>query len=236
MRCMLLVLAVLVACCDRMVAQAGAPYNDETLTYSVNWPSGLAIGEVRVLANKKETTDGSPVRWDLRSTLDAAAPGLQVAGRYRSLATPELCSMEFEKDLTYGKRITRELTVFNPQAGSATRQTLGGGGKSEMPISSCAKDALAFLYYLRQEMSLGRVPAPQTVFFGGAYQVRFEYGGRQKLRIGDEPIDADRLVASVKGKASDITVEVFISQDRARRPVLVRVPLPLGVLSVELVP
>jgi hypothetical protein len=236
MRCLLLVLAVLVACCDRVVAQAGAPQNDETLTYSVNWPSGLALGEVRVQANKKETTDGSAARWDLRFTLDAAAPGLQVAGRYRSLATPEFCSMEFEKDLTYGKRITRELTVFNPQAGSATRQTLGGGGKSEMPISSCAKDALAFLYYLRQEMSLGRVPAPQTVFFGGAYQVRFEYGGRQKLRIGDEPIEADRVLASVKGKASDITLEVFISQDRARRPVLVRVPLPLGVLSVELVP
>ena len=144
--------------------------------------------------------------------------------------------MEFEKNLTYGKRITRELTVFNPQAGSATRQTLGGGGKSEMPISPCAKDALAFLYYLRQEMSRGRVPTPQTVFFGGAYQVRFEYGGRQKLRIGDEPIDADRLLASVKGKASGITLEVFIAQDRARRPILARVPVPLGVLSVELVP
>ncbi len=233
---MLLVLAVLVACRGRVVAQAGAPHDDETLTYSVNWPSGLPLGEVRIQANKKETTDGSPARWEFRFTLDAAAPGLQVAGRYRSLATPEFCSMEFEKDLSYGKRITRELTVFNQQAGSATRQTLGGGGKSEMPISPCAKDALAFLYYLRQEMSLGRLPAPQTGFFGGAYQVRFEYGGRQKLKIGDEPIEADRLVASVKGKASDITLEVFIGQDRARRPVLVRVPLSIGVLSVELVP
>ena len=233
---MLIILAVLVACCGRTVAQTGAPPNDETLTFSVNWPSGLALGEIRVEANKKETTDASPGRWDLRFTLDAAAPGLQVAGRYRSLATSELCSVEFEKDLTYGKRITRELTVFNPQAGSATRQTLGGGGKSEMPIPPCAKDALAFLYYLRQEMSRGRVPTPQTVFFGGAYQVRFEYGGRQKLRIGDEPIDADRLLASVKGKASGITLEVFIAQDRARRPILARVPVPLGVLSVELVP
>ena len=90
------------------------------------------------------------MRWDLRFTLDAAVPGLQVADRYRSLATPELCSLEFEKDLTDGKRLTRELTMFDPQTGSATRQTLGGGGKSEMPISTCAKDALAFLYYLRQ--------------------------------------------------------------------------------------
>jgi hypothetical protein len=219
-----------------VVAQAGAPHNDETLTYSVNWPSGLALGEVRIQASKKETRDGSPGSWELRFTLDAAVPGFHAAGQYRSQATSDLCSMEFEKDLTYGKRVTRELTVFNPPAGSATRQTMGGGGKSELPISTCAKDALAFLYYLRQEMSLGRVPAPQTVFFGSAYQVGFEYAGRQKLKIGDQTIDADRLVASVKGKAADITFEVFIAQDRARRPALVRVPLPLGVLSVELVP
>ena len=236
MRCTLLALAALVACCGRMVAQAGPPQNGETLTYSVNWPSSLPLGEARLQAKRTEAPDGSGARWDLSFTLDASVPGFQIAGRYRSLATSELCSVEFEKDSTHGKRAARELTVFDQQAGSAIRQTLGDGGKSEMPIPPCAKDALALLYYVRREMSLGRLPAPQTVFFGGAYQIRFEYGGRQKLMIGNEQIEADRLTGSVKGKASDLTFEMFISQDRARRPVLIRVPLPLAAFSMELVP
>jgi hypothetical protein len=71
---------------------------------------------------------------------------------------------------------------------------------------------------------------------GGAYQLRLEYGGRQKLKVGDQMVDVDRITVSAKGQASDISFEIFLSQDPARRPVLIRVPLPLGSFSMELVP
>ena len=121
-------------------------------------------------------------------------------------------------------------------AGTATRQTKAGGGKSELQIPSCAKDALAYLYFARRELMQGRLPAAQAVYVGGAYQLRLEYGGRQKLKVGDQMVDVDRITVSAKGPASDISFEIFLSLDPARRPVLIRVPLPLGSFSMELVP
>ena len=236
MRCTLLAAAVLLACQARAAAQAEFPQNDETLVYSVNWPSGLSLGEAQFQAKKVKAADGVQDRWDLRLTLDASVPGFSVADRYRSLATAEFCSLEFEKDTTRSQRVSGELVTFNQQAATATRETKRGGGKSEMQVPPCAKDALAFLFFVRRELMQGRLPPAQTIFMGGPYQIRLEYGGRQELRVGAEQVKTDRITASVKGKASDITFEIFLSQDPARRLVLARVPLPFGVFSMELVP
>ena len=88
---------------------------------------------------------------------------------------------------------------------------------------------------MRRELSQGRIPPPQTIFFGPAYEVRVEFAGTQKIRVGDTQADADRLTASVKGSSSDISFEVFFLKDAARTPALVRVPLALGMFSMELV-
>ena len=76
----------------------------------------------------------------------------------------------------------------------------------------------------------------QTVFFGGPYQLRLEFAGRQRLTIAGQQFDADRITGSVKGKASETPFELFFAQDKARRPLLLRVPLALGTFSMELVP
>ena len=216
---------------------AGSP-DAETLTYTVNWPSGLSLGEAQLLATKQAPQEGSPERWELRFTLDAAIPGFSVADRLRSVATSELCSVEFERDTTHGKRSGKELTTFDPSAATATRQTVvpAGGGKSELSPPPCAKDAVTFLYFVRRELAQGRLPQSQTIFFGGPYQIHLEFGGRQRLRVGEEQVEADRISASMKGPASSISFEIFFAQDRTRRPVLVRVPLPLGAFTMELNP
>jgi len=74
------------------------------------------------------------------------------------------------------------------------------------------------------------------VYFGGPYQLRLEFAGRQRLVVGDQQVEADRITASLKGPASEITFEMFFAQDRARRPLLIRVPLALGTFSMELAP
>jgi hypothetical protein len=209
-----------------------APAQDvESLAYSVNWSSGLPVGEAR-LESKKTTSN----RRELLFTLEASIPGFEVVDRYRSLATASMCSVEFEKESRHGKKVTHELTTFDQQASTATRQTLGGGGKSQLETSACARDALAFLDTLRREVGAGRVPPSQTVYFGGPYQVRLESAGRQRLEVGEEIMDVDRFTVSVKDKATDITFEIFLARDSSRRPVLVRVPLPPGTFSMELVP
>jgi hypothetical protein len=42
-------------------------------------------------------------------------------------------------------------------------------------------------------------------------------------------------MVSVKGPKSDFTVEVFYARDAARTPLLIRIPQPVGTLSMELV-
>jgi hypothetical protein len=104
-----------------------------------------------------------------------------------------------------------------------------------MKSGSCGKDALAYLYFVRRELSQGRIPAPQTVYFGAAYEIRLAFAGTQTIKLGDKQVEADRVSASVKGAASEVGFEVFFLKDAARTPALVRVPLALGTFSMELV-
>ena len=210
-----------------LLALAGAP-DSEQLEYSINWPSGLNLGEGKLLFSRQ----GERIEMEL--ALEAAVPGFSVTDTYRSIASPDLCSLEADKNAVHGKRIAREKTVFDSQRGAATRSTVGGGS-SQIQIPSCPRDALAFLFFVRQELAKGRVPPPQTVYFGSAYQVRLQYGGTQKMIVGSEAVEVDKLVGSAKGPASESSFEVYFARDAARTPVVVKVPLAMGVFSMEIV-
>lgn len=207
-----------------------APFGDESLSYSVNWPSGLGLGEAQFVS--KRTDD----RWRFAFSLDAAVPGFIVSDSYQSIAAGDFCSVEFVKTFAHGKKKGGEKVAFDAQKGVASRQTLAsGGGKSEISAPGCARDALAFLYFLRRELSQGRIPPPQTVFFGGPYQLKLEYGGKQTVRVNDRQVEAERLRASLKGPASETSFELFFARDAVRTPVMIRVPFALGTFSMELV-
>jgi hypothetical protein len=211
-----------------------AAFRAERLRYSINWPSGLSLGESQLRASGVKATPERPERMEFEFTLQAGVPGFQVLDHYRATAAGEFCSIEFNKDLLHGRKKAEEKTVFDAQAGTATRETTGGG-KTELKASSCGRDALTFLYFLRHELSQGRIPPPQTVFFGAPYDVRFEFAGTQTIHLGENAVEADRITASAKGPSSDIAFEIFFLKDANRTPALVRVPLPLGVFSMELV-
>lgn len=204
------------------------PFTEENLNYTINWPSGLSLGEAHLHARK--VPDG----WQFDLTIDGAVPGYAVSDRYHASATPQICTLEFQKDTTHGKRRSQEKTTFDYKKAVAKRATVGGG-KSEASIPACVRDALSFLFYARSEWGRGRVPADQTVVAGAAYKVRMEYNGTQPIKIGDKSQDADRVTISVKGPGSDISFEAFFAKDKARTPLLVRCPFPLGLFSLELV-
>jgi len=224
--------ACLVLAAAGAAAQPGVPPAGEALSYEVNWPSGLSLGEAHFKAAPAEGASGG---WDFSISIDAAIPGFSVSDRFRSRTTEAFCSLEFEKNTSHGKRLTHERVTFEPAAGTARRETIKGGS-SELALAPCAKDALAFLYYLRRELAQGRLPAAQTVVFGGEYRLRLEHAGRQTIRVGGREFAADRLLVAASGKASETSIEIFLAQDAARRPLLVRVPLALGTFSLELVP
>ncbi len=204
----------------------------ESLRYSINWASGLSLGEATLTSSPAKTPAGQPaLRFELR--MDASIPGFAVLDEFQSLASSNYCSMEFNKSLAHGKRKSKEQIEF--AKGEATRKTLGGGGKTTFSTPVCPKDALTFLQFARREVALGKVPAPEPVFFGSTYQVRFDYAGEQKIKVADAITQADRLIGFVKGPKSEFTFELYLARDAQRTPLLIKVPFTLGTFSMELV-
>jgi|SRR5580704_7945638 hypothetical protein len=208
----------------------------ESLTYNINWPSGLSLGEATLRADRthQQGADKGPEQWEFAVDIDASVPGFAVKDHYQSTATSDLCTVQLEKNLTHGHRKTDERITFDQGKNTATRETLNGGGKSELTIPACGRDALTFLQFARRELAQGRLAPQQQVVFGAVYQVRVEYTGAQAIKVGEKRIDADRIVATIKGPSTDLTVEVFFSRDAARTPVLAKIPLALGAFTVEL--
>ena len=226
-QCLLHMLALLLALsCVASAAQplTGFPFQDETLRFQIKWPTGVSLGEGRMQARRIEGG-----RWQFDLTLDASIPGVTVTDKYRSVATAELCSVEFERNSVHGPRKSRETATFAQDKNSVRRST-GGGGSSEFNMPACARDALTFLYFTRWEMGQGRVPPAGKIVFGGPYDIRLVYTGEQS----EKGSVADRLGATVRGPSSNVDFELLFARDAARTPVLIRAPLALGTFSLEL--
>lgn len=205
----------------------GFPFTNETLHYTLSWPSGLNLGEALMTATR------GAKEWSFDLYLKGAVPGFVVADHYHATASPELCAATFDKQFTHGSRESQERIDFDQRAGVARRETMGGG-KSEAAIPPCARDALTFLYYARRELGQGRVAPREDILFGATYQVRLEYTGAQTVKVSGKNTETDRVVATLKGPASVISFEMFFARDAARTPLLIRAPLSLGVFSLEL--
>jgi hypothetical protein len=205
------------------------PVSAESLRYSINWASGLSLGEATLRVDKGKEA------WDFEVTMDASIPGFALRDRYHSGATLDLCSLQLEKSFTHGNRKADEKITFDQQNHTASRETQNGGGKSDVSISSCAKDALTFMQFARSELAQGRLAPQQQVVFGAVYNVRIEYTGAQRIKVGDQAADADRILATIKGPTMDLTVEIFFARDAVRTPLLARIPLTLGTFTVELI-
>ena len=212
-------------------AQTGFPFQNESLRYSINWPSGLSLGDSSLSATHTEAG------WSFDVKVNAGIPGFAIADRLQSMVTNDLCSVEMSRDLNQAGKKTHEKTEFDQAKRAAHRTTLfpEGGGKSDFDIPACARDVVAFLYFTRWELGQGRVPPPQQVFYGAAYSVRMEYTGAQNIKAGDKVAVTDRLVTYVKGPKSDFNFEVLYARDAARTPLVIRVPLRMGTFSAELV-
>ena len=212
-------------------AQTGFPFQDESLRYTVNWPSGLSLGDATFTARK--TSSG----WSLDASLEAAVPGFAISDKYHSSATPELCSIEFERTTSHGAKKTREKTTFDQHKLKAHRVTVlpANGGETDFDIPACARDALAFVYFARREMGQGRVAPGQKIYFGSEYGFSMQYTGAMEITVGDKRSLTDHVLVSVKGPKSNVSFEIFFARDAARTPLLIKVPLSIGAIGIELV-
>jgi hypothetical protein len=222
------------AACGTAWSQTGFPWQGETLKYNMSWQSGLSVGEASLSAEK--SGDG----WSFEAKVNAGVPGFFVNDTIRSSATQNLCSAVMERDFSHGSKKTRERTLFDQKGGTAERTTLvpDGGtvpGRSSFEIPGCARDALTFLYYARVELGQGRMVAPNSVFFGSAYNVKMEYTGPMDLMVNKKASVTDHLIVTVKGPKADFHFEVFYARDPARTPLQILVPLSMGTFTLDLV-
>jgi len=203
----------------------------ESLNYSLVWPGGASLGEAHLRASRSDSG------WRFDYSLDASVPGFAISDHYRSHANADFCSTELEKETTHGSHHTHEKTVFDYKEGSATRTTLvDGGGHTDISINNCAHDGLDYIYYARQQLSQGHgVPQQEDVLFGASYSARMQFAGVTDVTVGKKHYQADHVNVFVKGPASDYELEIYFERDAARTPLVIKAPLPVGNLSMELV-
>jgi hypothetical protein len=220
-----------------LVVLLALPLPAESLRYTINWPSGLSAGEVTLRSDfTRDPAAGKGTgHWGFEMNMDASFPGFPVRDHDQSMATADLCSTQLEKSALRGARNTEERVTFDLGNHTATRETLHGGGKSELHLPPCARDPLASLEFIRKELAQGRLAPQQSVVFGAIYQLQLIFKGAESIRVAGAMVDADHLAAAVKGPASDHTFEMFFARDAARTPVLAKIPSPLGTFSVELI-
>lgn len=221
--------------CAVLLSSASA----ETLHYSIEWPSGLSLGEATLRSDRAAGGTGSAPGWEFDLNLDASVPGFAIRDRYTSTANPDFCSWTLDKKVARGARISEERVVFDPSKTVATRETVRGAqiaGTSQLAVPVCARDALTLLQFVRRELQQGRLPSAQPAILGAAYQVRLEYLGTTAIHLGSQQMDTDRFRTSIKGPASEFILESFFARDPARTPVMIKIPLSIATFIVELIP
>ena len=210
----------------------GFPFQNETLRYRVIWPGGQSLGDVTVSAQKTE--DGWS--FDLSTTL--TIPLVPIADKYHATAKGlDLCSVTLRRELSHGSKKVIEKTELDQKRNLAQRQTVvpAGGGTSELQLPTCGRDALTFQFLARREMGQGRVPPAGKVFFGSGYDVKTNYTGPLEIPVAGKATVTDHLDVTVKGPASEFALEIFYARDAARTPLLIKIPLSMGAVSLELV-
>jgi hypothetical protein len=55
------------------------------------------------------------------------------------------------------------------------------------------------------------------------------------IPVSGKPVTTDHVNVSVKGPASDFTFEIYYARDPARTPLLIKIPVSVGTVSLELV-
>jgi hypothetical protein len=211
---------------------AGFPWQNETLHYTMNWQSGLPVGDVYFNARKTE-----PGGWAFDVTGNAGVPGFAVNDKYRSTTGADMCSIALERETDRAGRKGIERSTFDQKTGAGRRVTLlpKDGGQTDFFIGPCARDAVAYAYFARLELGQGRVPPGAQTYLGAAYATSMVYTGAQDIVVGGKKVTTDHLNVSVKGPKSDFHFEVSYARDPARTPMQIRVPLSMGAFTLDLV-
>jgi hypothetical protein len=204
-------------------ALTGFPFTDEDLNYSINWPTGVSLGEAHLHAKH------SGANWNFTLSLDAGIPGFAIKDTYRADMVPDFCSVSFDRTTSHGSHTAQDRETIDRDHATATR------GKTEIPVPACVKDALTYLFYSRREMGQGRVPAAQDILFGALHPIRVDYLGASMISVNGKQVQSDKVTCTIGLGSSDYMFDVYYARDPARTPLLITAPFAVGKFSMELI-
>lgn len=199
----------------------------ETLRFKLSWPSGVSLGEAVLTASVVQG------QLHLEMTVEADLPIQNISGKFSSVATADgLCSIQYHRKMTEGSKTSEESIEFDQKAHQAKRTV--NGQTATLPVSECAKDPLAFLYYFRSEISQHRTAQASSIVLAPEKHLDISGGVTETITAGGRQRKAQKFSAAIRYPYTSKSFEVWFSTDGHWEPLLVRLPSPLAVFSAEI--
>ena len=154
---------------------------------------------------------GWRVRYDLASWVD----------------TRRFNSLRFHRRLEQGGKVEDQEYIIVPD--SARYRQVGVERDYVAPVEPL--DELAFLYFLRTvPLQAGRTYSFSRYFRTGYNPVQVEVTGRESVTLPDGPVPCLALRVTSRG----MVLRLWLTDDRRRLPAQLEVPLPFGVVVLQL--
>lgn len=199
----------------------------ETLRFKLSWPSGVSLGEAVL------TSSVSKGQLNLDMTIEADLPIQNISGKFTSVSTADgLCSIQYHRKMMEGSKTSEETIEFDQEAHQAKRTV--NGQTATLPVSECAKDPLAFLYYFRGELAKHKTAQTASIVLAPDKHLDVSGGATETVTVGGRQHKAQKFSASIRYPNTTKSFEVWFSTDGHWEPLIVRLPSSLAVFSAEI--
>jgi hypothetical protein len=172
----------------------------------------------------------------LSATVEAELPQRRSSYTFSSTTTDALCSLRFRQRSVEGRNSWEESYEFDQQNRQVRRIHNGQSTVSSVP--ECARDPLALLYFFRQQLALGKVPAGQSLsgefYLGDLFSAGMQPLPAQPFVLGTQTLQGDYYQITYRGVGSGNTIDVWLQPGVGRAPVALKLTLPLATFFAEL--
>ncbi len=142
-------------------------------------------------------------------------------------------------NLTHGGKRTDDKTTFDQKAGTRDAYDAVPEPAAAAPIStSQPARATRWPSPITRASNWARAGCrtpQQSVLRVGVFGDAWSTPGAENITFGREDRDNRPRARAVKGPKADFQFDIFFARDAARTPLSIRIPLPLGIFTLDLV-
>lgn len=201
----------------------------------------ISAGSATLELQRQEKLDGREVYYILSHARTNAGMDAIFKVRDKSESwwdAETLCAKRFQQDLREGRQKRRLESVFTPGRFVYKKWKNGKESVVEGDTAPCVQDILSSLYYLRmQPLKLGESYTMTTNSGAKTWPLRVHVRGRDRVKVPAGTFVCLRLEPEITGEAlfeAKGKIEVWVTDDAQRMPVLLRSKVAVGAFDAEL--